>query len=388
MANVSKGVAVETAHMGGASTHGRSSDSAARKSELISESLQAETLSSHQFLKQLHVEKRRTDRTQSPLSLVIVRAHAEGGGGFGTIADLLDLVARNKRETDILGHVAKDCIGLLLPHTDERGVQAFIANISKCTARLPVSFAAGTYPDNLFDSLAGELRDLPDTLTFMFEERTELGHFAASVKRGVDIVGALTGLVLLSPVMLVTAVVIATTSPGPIIFRQTRLGKGGAPFVFYKFRSMKTDADDRIHREYVANLIKGNLEEINQGDEDRPLYKMSADPRVTAVGRFIRKTSLDELPQLLNVLKGDMSLVGPRPPLPYEAEKYQPWHLRRVLQARPGITGLWQVEGRSTTSFDEMVRLDLRYIRSCSLWLDLKILLKTVKVVLRRNGAG
>jgi len=126
---------------------------------------------------------------------------------------------------------------------------------------------------------------------------------------------------------------------------------------------------------------------VNQGSENRPLYKIQSDPRTTPVGRFIRKTSLDELPQLFNVLKGDMSLVGPRPPLPYEAEKYQSWHFRRVLQVRPGITGLWQVEGRSTTSFDDMVRLDLRYIRNWSLWLDLKILLKTIKVVLRRDGA-
>ena len=115
---------------------------------------------------------------------------------------------------------------------------------------------------------------------------------------------------------------------------------------------------------------------------------MMRDPRVTPVGRVIRRMSIDELPQLFNVLKGDMSLVGPRPPLPYETERYQSWHLRRVLQVRPGITGLWQVEGRSTTSFDEMVRLDLRYIRSYSLWLDLKILAKTAMVVLCRKGAG
>jgi lipopolysaccharide/colanic/teichoic acid biosynthesis glycosyltransferase len=150
---------------------------------------------------------------------------------------------------------------------------------------------------------------------------------------------------------------------------------------------MQSNVDDQIHREYVTNLINGDLEKINQGDEGTPFYKMKSDPRVTPVGRIIRKTSIDELPQFLNVLKGEMSLVGPRPPIPYEVEKYEPWHLRRILEVKPGITGLWQVDGRSTTSFDDMVRLDLRYVQNWSLWLDIKILLKTVKVLLLPKGA-
>ena len=194
-------------------------------------------------------------------------------------------------------------------------------------------------------------------------------------------------MVLLSPVMLITALAVAATSPGPVILKQVRLGKNGVPFVFYKFRSMVANTDDRIHREYVTSLINGDLEKINQGSPAKPLYKIEFDPRVTKVGRIIRKTSIDELPQLFNVLKGDMSLVGPRPPLPYEAENYQSWHLRRILEAKPGMTGLWQVEGRSKICFDEMVRRDLRYIQSCSLLLDLRILLKTIKVVFRCEGA-
>jgi len=151
---------------------------------------------------------------------------------------------------------------------------------------------------------------------------------------------------------------------------------------------MKNNNDNQIHREYVTQLIQGDLAKINQGDSEKPLYKMKTDPRVTWVGRIIRKTSIDELPQLFNVLKGEMSLVGPRPPLRYEADHYQSWHLRRILDAKPGITGLWQVEGRSRTTFDEMVRLDIRYMRNCSLSLDLKILLKTFKVVLQCDGVG
>ncbi len=167
-----------------------------------------------------------------------------------------------------------------------------------------------------------------------------------------------------------------------------RLGLKGRRFPFYKFRSMYTNIDDRIHREYVANLIQGNLEKINKGKRGDSFFKMKDDPRVTPLGKFIRQTSLDELPQLFNVLKGHMSLVGPRPPLPYEVERYKPWHLRRILEMKPGITGLWQVSGRSKTTFDEMVRLDLRYVQNWSIWLDLKILIKTVWEVIHPKGAA
>jgi lipopolysaccharide/colanic/teichoic acid biosynthesis glycosyltransferase len=190
-----------------------------------------------------------------------------------------------------------------------------------------------------------------------------------------------------SPLMLITALAVKLTSPGPVIFRQMRIGREGKPFPFYKFRSMRCDSDDTVHREYVKNLIQGRHDEINEGDADDPVYKLRSDSRITAVGRIIRRASIDELPQLFNVLKGEMSLVGPRPPIPYEIENYQPWHMRRLQEVRPGITGLWQVDGRSKTSFDDMVRLDLRYIRNWSLWLDFKILFKTVVVVIRCDGA-
>jgi lipopolysaccharide/colanic/teichoic acid biosynthesis glycosyltransferase len=150
---------------------------------------------------------------------------------------------------------------------------------------------------------------------------------------------------------------------------------------------MYTDSNDQIHRDYVSKLIGGSDASTNNGDADTPLYKISSDPRVTSVGEFIRKTSIDELPQLYNVLKGDMSLVGPRPPIPYEAEEYQPWHLKRILEMKPGITGLWQVEGRSSVQFDDAVRLDVRYIQTWTLLLDLKILAKTVREVLACRGA-
>jgi exopolysaccharide biosynthesis polyprenyl glycosylphosphotransferase len=202
-----------------------------------------------------------------------------------------------------------------------------------------------------------------------------------------DIIGSIVGLLLFSPIMLIAALAIKVTSRGPVFFTQNRFGQKGVRFPFYKFRSMLQNTDDQIHREYVTNLIKGDLERINQGGEEGPLYKMKSDPRITKVGKIIRKTSIDELPQFFNVLKGEMSLVGPRPPIPYEVEKYEPWHLRRILEVKPGITGLWQVDGRSKTSFDDMVRLDLRYVQSWSLWLDIKILLKTIRAVIRPDGA-
>jgi exopolysaccharide biosynthesis polyprenyl glycosylphosphotransferase len=343
-------------------------------------------LPSRQFLKQVQVEKRRADRTKSPLSLVLI--HLEGRGGLATTEELLGLLSENKRETDILGYAGEDRIGLLLPHTGESGLQVFVRGVWARAVHLPIAIASGTYPDCVFDKLASTPSDVSDNVEQVLDEAEKVSRANAIAKRVLDVVGAVTALVLFSPIMLATAIAVAMTSRGPVIFRQKRIGKDGAPFVFYKFRSMKADADDSIHRNYVANLIDGKHSEINQGDAGRPVYKMMGDPRITPVGRFIRKTSIDELPQLFNVLKGEMSLVGPRPPLLYEAEKYQSWHLRRILRVRPGITGLWQVEGRSSTSFDDMVRLDLRYIRSQSIWQDLKILLMTVKAVLTRHGAG
>jgi exopolysaccharide biosynthesis polyprenyl glycosylphosphotransferase len=345
-----------------------------------------DTLPKHRFLKQLRLEKRRTERSKVPLSIVLFRGDSQNRDELGDVRELLDIVHSSKRETDILGYLAEDLVALLLPDTTEQGTQAFTQKINRQVSALHFSTIAVTYPHQLLEHVPTEHQDPVNSYPFFLGD-PELGRFGKFLKRSLDIVGSVVGIVVLSPWMLLIAAAIKTTSPGSVIFKQTRLGKRGVPFVFYKFRSMSANADDRIHREYVASLISGNHEGINQGNTAKPLYKLKSDPRVTPVGRFIRKTSIDELPQLFNVLKGDMSLVGPRPPIPYEADKYEPWHLRRILEIKPGITGLWQVEGRSKTSFDDMVRLDLRYIRNCSLMFDLKILLRTVKVVLKREGA-
>jgi lipopolysaccharide/colanic/teichoic acid biosynthesis glycosyltransferase len=348
---------------------------------------QSAMLSKHHFFKQLELEKRRTDRSKAPLSILVFELEQHAQGQAERFQSLANLLRASKRATDVLGYLGGHTVCLLLPDTNAQGAKAVATSVVARGGDLQFSIEAGTYPDQLFENLLAEHRQIPDSHPLLLHGEAEGSAVASILKRAVDIAGALAALVLLSPLMLIIATAIAATSPGPVIFKQVRLGRKGAPFLFYKFRSMKIDSDDRIHREYVAKLIDGSHDQINQGDSTDPLYKIKADPRVTRVGGIIRATSIDELPQLFNVLKGDMSLVGPRPPLPYEAEKYQSWHLRRILEIRPGITGLWQVEGRSKVSFDDMVRLDLQYIRTWSPLLDVRILLKTVLVVLRRDGA-
>jgi lipopolysaccharide/colanic/teichoic acid biosynthesis glycosyltransferase len=206
-----------------------------------------------------------------------------------------------------------------------------------------------------------------------------------TMKRGLDVLGSLMLMVLLSPLFLLIAALVKLKSRGPVFFGQQRIGQTMKPFTLLKFRTMFVDVDHKLHHEYVTWFI--NSSGKAQGTDRRQLFKLAQDPRVTPIGRILRKTSLDELPQLWNVLRGEMSLVGPRPPLPYELEQYKPWHFRRVLEAKPGITGLWQVTGRSRTTFDEMVRLDLRYARKRSLWTDFKILLATPAAVISGKGA-
>ena len=194
-------------------------------------------------------------------------------------------------------------------------------------------------------------------------------------KRTFDIAGAIIGLVILSPLLCIITLAIKITSHGPIFFIQERVGYLGKRFRMYKFRSMYSDADEKEHEAYVRNLITQN------NGNALAMVKIPQDSRVTPLGRFLRKLSLDELPQLINVLKGEMTLIGPRPPVPYEVEEYYPWHRKR-LEMYPGITGLWQVSGKNTTTFNQMVRLDVRYGQHVSPLMDAKILLKTIPTVL------
>jgi lipopolysaccharide/colanic/teichoic acid biosynthesis glycosyltransferase len=340
------------------------------------------------FLEQLRFEQQRTQRSKTALSILLLTQDIANEENFRDNRDLIKTLRTKIRETDIVGYIAPCIFGVLLPYTDEEGAKRISEKIMGGFSAPSFSIASSTYPDKIFDSLANTGCVSPTALGLMLEDSINKSRLQLFLKRAVDIVGSISALLILSPMMLLTALFIKVSSPGPIIFRQTRLGKKGIPFTFYKFRSMRTDTSDQIHRDYVLKLIDGNHSVINNGNDEKPFYKIKSDPRITPVGKFIRKTSIDELPQFYNVLKGDMSLVGPRPPLAYEAEKYQAWHLRRILEMKPGITGLWQVEGRSRTGFDEAVRLDIRYLKTWSLSLDIKILLKTVLEVVRCRGAG
>lgn len=378
-----------------------------------------------EFLDRLRLEKRRVDRSDAPLSLVLFRPlgpsvktghpghsdhpdHPDRSGragnraadelassrhrpgllpGHTTHARASALMARLRtmvRETDLLGQLDSGDCAVLLPDTDSQGRRGFIARIARelrAVEGLQLSTASATYPDQLFENLDAGREAVP-LGSLMLDETTPDTRSGYPGKRLLDLVGASVALVLLAPVMAAVALAVAAGSRGPVIFRQVRLGRGGAPFEFYKFRTMAHDADDTVHRDYVARLIREGAPAAGEAG-----FKLHADPRITRLGRFLRRTSLDELPQFFNVLRGDMSLVGPRPPIPYEARHYRAWHLRRLLSVKPGITGPWQVAGRSRVPFDDMVRMDLRYIARCSLALDLWLLLRTLAVVWRGEGA-
>ena len=214
--------------------------------------------------------------------------------------------------------------------------------------------------------------------------REPLSNGARVLKRTFDLFFSALAVIVLFPLWLLIAVLIKLDSKGPVFYTQERVGMDGRLFLLYKFRTMKAGADSQLHRDYQRTFIAGRAE-ANLGNENKPAYKLVSDPRITRVGYLLRRMSLDEVPQLLNVLLGDMSLVGPRPPIPYEVEAYELWHRKR-LDMKPGLTGLWQVSGRNRLPFEEMVRLDLFYIENWSLLLDLKIILRTGFVMLAGEG--
>src|SRR5438128_7854178 len=336
-------------------------------------------------------ERRRADRTQQPFVLLLVEACGPAAAAVWEAA--VASVVAAKHDTDVLGWFRSGTvIGLLQPDTAVGQTRAGLEpRIHRELARRLGPGAVGTVsirvhvhpePEPAEASRLWPVDSLLDDEVRWRHQRTTIYDM---MKRGLDVVGSLLLLLILSLLFLVIAALIKVTSRGPVLFGQVRIGQRLKPFTMLKFRTMYVDADPRVHHEFVSRFITASGQAGSPADNG--FFKLTNDPRVTPVGRFLRKTSLDELPQLWNVLRGDMSLVGPRPPLPYEFEQYQPWHRRRVLEARPGITGLWQVTGRSRTTFDDMVRLDLRYARTRSLWTDVKILLATPVAVISGKGA-
>ena len=340
-------------------------------------------------------ERKRADRSSERFMLLLVDISgvADGAGSSVIRNAAINAVSLAKRETDVMGWFdGQSVIGLILPQIGsfnvstapelERRVRGELAKrldggaVSRISIKVHVHSEGKDTGDAAFEPVDPLLGDL----------RSRTGaSLNDAVKRGLDVLGSLALLIVLAPVMLLIAALVKATSPGPVFFRQVRIGQRAKPFTMLKFRSMRPGAGHAIHQDYVTWFINSSGKQ--QVGADAGVFKITNDPRITGIGRILRNTSLDELPQFLNVLMGQMSLVGPRPPLPYEVEQYKSWHCRRVLEAKPGITGLWQVTGRSRTTFDEMVRLDLRYARSCSLWMDIKILLATPRAVISGKGA-
>jgi exopolysaccharide biosynthesis polyprenyl glycosylphosphotransferase len=325
-------------------------------------------------------------RTGTQVTLAVVSIDGRANPTPEDLYELSKLLQAHLRETDLIGWYAGNAVATLLPDTDEEMAEKCVERIRAQLTHLALSFKVIAYA-KAPSFFGGGPPAAAVELHYEDGFRLRPSKTQAALKRLLDICGSLAGIILLSPVMVAAAIAVKTTSKGPIIFKQVRLGAGGRPFTFLKFRSMRADADQNLHREHVKKLITSD-DQGESGDGERPWFKMEGDPRITPVGQFLRRTSIDELPQLFNVLRGDMSLVGPRPPIPYEVESYSAWHLRRILEVKPGITGLWQTEGRGVITFEDMVRLDIRYARHWTVLMDIRILLKTVKVVLERRGAA
>lgn len=356
----------------------------------------ANVLGEDLFRSVLSRERKRADRFDDVFALVTITL---GNGSASPATDprfelVISALAASTRGADVVGWVEEGAVlGVIF---------ADLGSPAKEVARQTQARVQQNLTDRLDPSQLASLgvqwyvhlgpgaegaHGLADTDPLLADIRSSQRRRSVldALKRAFDIAGSLALLLILSPVFLALAALVKLTSEGPVLFRQGRVGLMATPFTMLKFRSMYTKSDSAIHQKFVTDFIKSGSQQGQSSGEQ--IFKIVNDPRVTPLGAILRKTSLDELPQLWNVLRGDMSLVGPRPPLRYELEQYRPWHWRRVLEAKPGVTGLWQVAGRSRTTFDEMVRLDLRYVRTRSLWADIKILLATPRAVVTGKGA-
>ena len=337
------------------------------------------------FLDMLRRERRRTERSGRSFLLVLI----SGTPSFGATVEfparkIAAALSSCTREIDFLGwYDEPDTLGLLVTEFGD----ATTAMIEEIVERVSKALQKSLSPDvycRLSLTVRAFPRDSADPVFSIDRLQPRIGvQVDAVIKRAMDIVGSVLAIILFAPVFVVIALLVKCTSKGPIYYNRRRLGRHGKEFCFYKFRTMYADNDPAIHQEFVTKLIAGT----SNATQNNGLYKLADDPRVTPLGRVLRRTSLDELPQFFNVLLNDMSLVGPRPPLPYEYERYNTWHKRRVLDVKPGLTGLWQVKGRSLTTFDEMVRMDLRYANTRNLWLDLKLILLTPAAMFSGRGA-
>lgn len=344
-----------------------------------------------QFGELLCLERRRAERSRKPFLLMLLdlRKVLVNGNSGRVIENVWASVCSASRESDIRGWYLQDAVlGIIFIEVQTDGsvpvsdvihakVSSALHNRLESNEVERIGIRMYLQPDSAsnWENWSGLYRDL--------REKESGKKLHRTTKRGLDIIASAVALLVLSLPMAVIALLIKLSSKGPILFRQSRVGYRGVPFTFLKFRTMRHCNDGSVHKEFIQRFISGEMNSAGQA----PVFKITDDPRVTRIGKFLRKTSLDELPQFWNVLTGEMSLVGPRPPIPYEVEYYDIWHRRRILEVKPGLTGLWQVKGRSRTTFNDMVRLDLQYAKTWSIWLDLKILFETPLAMISGDGA-
>jgi lipopolysaccharide/colanic/teichoic acid biosynthesis glycosyltransferase len=357
-------------------------------------------LNEETFHRMISLERRRTERSRKPFLLMLLDMgdHLPSGATAKVLNKILAGLSGSTRETDVAGWYKTECIvGVMFT---EIGLEDRKSIVGTMVERLGAALRGDLSPEQ-FDQVSISFHMYPEewnhdhqvpkrpsnpALYPDLSRRANNKRASNGLKRAMDITGSAVALIAGAPLFLIIALAIKATSKGPVLFRQKRIGQYGTAFDFLKFRSMYTGNDASTHKEYVQKLIAGKAERHSDGNGNG-VFKLTKDPRITRVGAFLRRSSLDELPQLINVLRGEMSLVGPRPPLPYEVEKYDVWHRRRLLEAKPGITGLWQVSGRCRVKFDDMVRLDLQYARTWSPWEDVKILVRTPAAVVFGDGA-
>ena len=366
--------------------------------KLLSSGAQSIALNEPSFHRMIALERKRTERSQKPFLLMLLDTGNDlpSGENEKALSKVLSALPGSTRETDVTGwYKSNSVVGVMFTEIGEDRpaiVRVMLARMSATLRSIlsdeqfsQISISCHLFPED-WDS---EMSDRPSNPALYPDllRRDQAEKFLRGVKRMMDIAGSALALVALAPLFLVIAMAIKISSPGPVFYRQKRMGQFGVPFVFLKFRSMYINNDARAHQKYVRELIAGQAERQASHGNGEGVYKLTRDARVTFVGNFLRRTSLDELPQFLNVFKGEMSLVGPRPPIDYEMKAYGFWHRRRLLEAKPGITGLWQVNGRSRVNFDDMVRLDLKYARTWSPWLDIRILMRTPRAVVSGDGA-
>ena len=358
-----------------------------------------EVLAEHVFRRIFCWERKRAERSGRCFLLMLVHVESilQANQSERALSEIESALSNSIRETDLAGWYREGAILAVIFTEIREGNWKALESLT--SAKVRASFRSKLSPEQL-DQLHIAFHFFPEKgdnsspgglanteLYPDLRERDEERKLSRFAKRSMDIAGSTIALIICCPLFALISLAIKLTSKGPILFKQERVGRYGARFTFLKFRSMNCDNDARIHRDYVKRFIAGEAHHAQVGHTQGAVYKIQSDPRITRVGKFLRKSSLDELPQFINVLKGDMSLVGPRPPIPYELEGYKIWHRRRVLESKPGITGLWQVNGRSRLKFDDMVRLDLQYAKTWSLWLDIRILLRTPRAVLFGAGA-